>query len=132
MEENTVLLVDDEEVLNAIHEKLFKSIGFSDSVFTFSNGKCALEYLSNITKISKFPKELFPKYIFLDIDMPIMDGNQFFSEFVALYKKNNINLPKVIILTSAYKPENIFDNLGLEVQFSKKPLSEEMLKSLVQ
>jgi CheY-like chemotaxis protein len=128
---NTVLLIDDEEVLNLIHEKLFKRTGFSHTVFTYSNGKCAIEFLNNIVKLENYPKELMPSYIFLDIDMPIMDGNQFFAEFIKLYESKKIDLPKVIVLTSALKPETIFDKLGIDIKFSKKPLTEAMLNELI-
>lgn len=81
-------LVDDDKVFQFITAKVLKSLNIVDRLFQFENGQELLEYL---IKNSNTPEEI-PDVIFLDIQMPFMDGWQFLKE----YSNLKINLPKKI------------------------------------
>lgn len=103
----SVMLVDDNEIDNFINEKYIQSSGFSEATYIHTSTNSALEFLNNILVIKdKFPKDLIPEYIFLDLNMPILDGFNFLDEFIKL-SKNFGNKIKVIVLTSSLNPYDI-------------------------
>lgn len=103
---NSILLIDDDTATNFISKMLIKKAGITKHIETVSNGKQALDYLTNSGKYEKldvdFPK---PMLILLDINMPVMDGWEFAEAFSKLesYKKGEIT---VIMLTSSLNPDD--------------------------
>lgn len=93
---NNVLLVDDDTVSNFINEMTLQEMNFSKFIHVSENGKEALSYLTQ----SLVEREGYPDLIFLDINMPVMDGFQFLEEFekFPLDKRKAI---RVIMLTSS-------------------------------
>ena len=71
------MLVDDNEVDNFINQKMIEGSNFADHVYIHTSSKSALEFLSNLQRSSDVPQSMIPGVIFLDINMPIMDGFQF-------------------------------------------------------
>ncbi len=93
---NNVLLVDDDSVSNFINELTLQEMNFSNLIHVSENGKEALHYLTQ--SLRGFEES--PDLIFLDINMPVMDGFQFLEEFekLPLAKRKSI---RVIMLTSS-------------------------------
>ena len=74
---------------------------------------------------------LFPDIIFLDLNMPIMDGYQFADEFekISLTIRNKT---KIIILTTSLNPSDMerANKYKQIVKYINKPLTCELLQSL--
>ena len=123
----TVMLVDDNDTDNFIHKRVIELTKFAGTIIVKNSGKSALEYLET----NKNALQLLPDIIFLDINMPIVDG------FVFLYEFENFpeelkNKCKIIILSSSDSKrdiDRIVDNEYV-INFITKPLSEESLSSL--
>jgi len=78
-----------------------------ENIFVHSGAKGAIEFLKNIEKTSKRTLDLYlPEVIFLDIDMPLMDGFQFLDEFEKTIRCNKTN-SKVVMLTSSLNPQDM-------------------------
>src|SRR5687767_9557728 len=91
-----VMLVDDNSTDNFIHERILKATGFSDDIIIKNSGKSGLEYLEK----NKDNTAALPDIIFLDINMPIVDGFSFlfeFENFPQLVKDHC----KIVILSSS-------------------------------
>jgi len=126
-----VMLIDDVELDNFINEKLIKTYNFSKNIYVNTSTVSALEFLNNITGISgEFP-QIYPEVIFIDINMPIVDGFQFIHSFRQTLEKQT-KKPKLVILTSsvAETDREKTANISNEIIFLNKPLSKEMLDSL--
>lgn len=92
----TVGLVDDDKVFQFITGKILRSLNVIDSLLQFENGLPLLEYLQN-----NFDKsESLPDVIFLDIQMPFMDGWQFLQEYSNLQISFTKQI-KIYILSSS-------------------------------
>jgi CheY-like chemotaxis protein len=122
---NTVMLVDDNDTDNFISQKIIELTGFSKKIIVKNSGKSALEYLQTNESIA----ENLPELIFLDINMPIVDGFVFlfeFERFSDLLKDKC----KIAILSSSDNKrdiERIVDNQYV-IKYITKPLTEEALE----
>ena len=96
-----------------------------------TGAKGALEFLKNIEKLSTNGVGL-PEVIFLDIDMPLMDGFQFLDEFdkMSEYIKNNCS---IIMLTSSINPQDLSKAKKSHYvkKYINKPLTQDALEKLM-
>lgn len=126
----TVMLIDDNEIDNLINQKMIEAAAITKHIYTHTGAKSAIEFLRNIEKLEVADKVL-PDLIFLDIDMPLMDGFQFLDEFEKfgnLVKKKC----KIVMLTSSINPQDFnkakkYLNVKL---YLNKPLSHESILEL--
>ncbi|MFS4415487.1 response regulator [Maribacter sp. 2307ULW6-5] len=81
MSAKNILLVDDSEIDNFIHETLLKKLDVVGSITVKISGGAALEYLKELR--GNTPQ--FPDIIFLDIRMPVMDGFAFMDAYRQLF-----------------------------------------------
>ena len=90
MTKPNILLVDDDELYLYLMEKTIHQISKELVVSTFTDGEQAVEYIAKCTE----EKIELPEVIFLDINMPFLDGWGFLNEFKKLKPKiiNNINI----------------------------------------
>lgn len=122
-----VMLVDDNDTDNFISKRIIEITKFSKRVEVKSSGKSALDYLKeNQNNIAELPN-----IIFLDINMPIVDG------FVFLYEFEKFNelvksKCKVIILSSSDNKRDIdkIVNNNHVIKFITKPLTEVALEEI--
>ncbi len=122
-----VMLVDDNDTDNFISRRIIEITNFARNVEIKNSGKSALEYLES----HKEDPSKLPEYIFLDINMPIVDGFVFLYEFE---KFNHIlkNKCKVIILSSSDNKRDIdkIVNNDNVIKFITKPLTETALEEI--
>ena len=98
------MLIDDNEIDNLINQKMIEAASIADHIYTHTGARSAIEFLRNMEKLEVASKVL-PDVIFLDIDMPLMDGFQFLEEFEKLSSATK-KLCKIIILTSSINPQD--------------------------
>jgi len=75
----SVCIIDDDNIYINLVRKIIELRRLSESVLVFNNGKEALDFFQQ--SISENIKAEVPQVIFLDINMPIMDGWEFLGEF---------------------------------------------------
>lgn len=121
------MLVDDNETDNFISKRIIEITSFAHDVVIKSSGKSALEYIG----AHRNDPEKLPDLIFLDINMPIVDGFVFlyeFEKFADMVK----NKCRVIILSSSDNKRDIdkIVNNDHVIKFVTKPLTEKELKEI--
>jgi CheY-like chemotaxis protein len=126
----TVMLIDDNEIDNLINQKMIEAASIADNIYTHTGAKSAIEFLKNMEKLEVAEKVL-PDVIFLDIDMPLMDGFQFLDEFEKLSNVAKRKC-KIVMLTSSINPQDFnrskkYENVKL---YLNKPLSHESIIKL--
>ena len=111
-----ILLIDDDAIINYLHSHILRSKFPTIPIIVFENGLKALEYLNN--------NGTFSYLIFLDINMPIMDGWGFLDAFGAIKTNNDFH---IAILTSSINgsDRDKSSEYDLIFEFLTKPLKLE-------
>jgi len=126
-----VMLIDDSELDNFINEKTLEANHFAKKVYVHTSAKSALEFLNNLVTMGNEYSDVYPHVIFIDINMPMMDGFQ----FIEHYKKNSeapLHKPKLVILTSSVYNEDRqkANEISPDIIFLNKPLTKAMLDTI--
>ncbi len=127
----TVMLIDDNEIDNLINQKIIEASNISEKIYIHSGAKCAIEFLKNVDQLGDSALGILPEVIFLDIDMPLMDGFQFLDLFDKLSDKIK-NKCKIVMLTSSINPQDVSKskNYSYVKDYVNKPLTQENVKAL--
>jgi len=128
MKINSVLLVDDDVTNNFISQRVLENIGLFNKVTIAKNGKEALEYLSNHCVLP--PDNNCPDIIFLDLNMPVVDGFSFLKS-LQNYATADHGF-RIFILTSSENPKDFEQVKKYNIEgYISKPLSEEKVMEII-
>jgi CheY-like chemotaxis protein len=118
---NHVFLIDDDPVVNMINKKIINLSNFTAKVTIHTEAKKALAEMNEIIDTDPLG---FPDIIFLDINMPEMDGWEFLEEF-ARFPDSIQNRCKIYMLTSSIDTNDIERSKTYTsvADFISKPLS---------
>lgn len=124
-----VYLIDDDEINNFICTNILKKIEFSDDVVAFESGTEALQALKDAAE--RGDEDQIPTVIFLDINMPIMNGWDFLEEYKRI--KHLIKQPiSLFMLSSSIYQADVERSKQYEevVDFVTKPLNADILNEI--
>src|SRR5688572_8768990 len=97
----TVLLVDDDHICNFLMTKALGKLGSVKEILSALNGRQAIDLIrdcaANLRNV--------PEVIFLDINMPIMDGFAFLEAYNDLGTLNKEDI-RIIIVSSSDNPSD--------------------------
>jgi CheY-like chemotaxis protein len=119
-----VLLIDDNRADNLFHRHIIQNSGLVECVEFAKNGQEGIDMLRKDSDL--------PELIFLDINMPVMDGYEFLEE---LEKCQEIAAPIVIVmLTTSIMAEDRLKAKTYSVltDFINKPLKKDEVVNIIQ
>lgn len=127
---NKVFFIDDDSVALMINRKLAEKSLFAKEVVVALNGEIALNYYKELLENST-DENTHPDIIFLDLNMPIMDGWEFLEEFSKPVFDRFKNT-KIIVLSSSINPQDLarVKQYPMVMDFVCKPVTIEILEEL--
>lgn len=129
MKSFVICLVDDDDVYQFTFTKGLKNNQIAKKILVFSDGEEAIDFM--IDNIAS-PEEL-PDVIFLDINMPVMDGWQFLEEYVELKPKVGKRIT-IYMVSSSVDPTDMdrAKKMSDISDYLIKPVSHEQLNEIIQ
>ena len=97
-------IIDDDKIYINLIKKIIEAKRLCDNLLIFNNGKESIEYFEAL--LSNLSKDKIPDVIFLDLNMPVLDGWGFIERFTKIENK----FKKVItlyIVSSSINPEDL-------------------------
>lgn len=130
---NCILIIDDNDSDNAYHKIIIKKAGVCNQIRIVLDGLKALDYILNSAKPgleNDYPK---PDLIFLDVNMPHMNGLEFLEEYHKLDEAMKSSIV-ITMLTTSLNPDDEKKAMNIKEasEFKNKPLTLEMLHEIAQ
>ena len=128
-----ILCVDDEPITLMLCRKVIARASFAKEILVSNNGEKAVQYFKELAEKHKTDISFtYPRLVFLDLNMPIMNG----WEFLEIYTKNGygdiFKEAKFIVLSSTIDPKDVEQTkrYSVVIDFLSKPITKEMLETL--
>lgn len=126
---NCILLIDDDEPTNFINEMIINKANCTEKVAVTESGKEALDYLTSVDR----GENPYPDLIFLDINMPAMNGWEFLEHYNRLSKAQQGEIVIIMLSTSLNPDDKIRANQTPHVNdFMPKPLTVNVLNKIIE
>lgn len=121
-----VLIIDDDEISLFIARASVERCSFASEIITLTSAAKGLAYFETLESENDAPE-----IVFLDIDMPNINGWQFLNEFEKRYSSRFPNI-YIVILSSTIDPRDLqrIEENNLVRDFMLKPLSPEALEKM--
>lgn len=126
-----IAIIDDDPIVVFGLRKLIATSVDCELIESFGNGKLAYDGISEKLEENR----PFPTLIFLDINMPIMDGWEFLKAFIALPISDRV---KINIVTSSIDPfdreqwEQYQEKTHHLITFNQKPITKDKIEEITE
>ena len=118
-----VVVVDDDNVILFLHKKILQKAKFDESLYTFNSAKKALDFFD------KLPDNAEPILLFLDINMPVMNGWDLLEVIHQVGFEKEVHVVMVTSSVDASDKEKAF-SYSKVIDFVEKPLGELALQRI--
>ncbi len=124
-----IALVDDDEVHQFTLKKQIEFTKLAEEVRIFPDGEEAILFFEE----NAANPEMLPDVLFLDINMPIMDGWDFTSQYIQI-KEALSKETAIFMVSSSIREEDIrrAKNIPEIADYIVKPISSQTLMNLIQ
>jgi len=123
-----IFLIDDDPIFVFLAMKILETVDKTVKIDIFADGELAIDHLNAVKQFN----ELLPDIIFLDLNMPVLDGWGFLEQYSVIYS-GLIKEIKLYILTSSISPEDIAhaSEYPLISGYLIKPMEKEKMEEIV-
>lgn len=128
-----VLLIDDDEPTNVLHQIILEEVGVAQQIRIAQSGYEALDYLRTCDLQGNMDMDKpFPELVFLDINMPGMNGFEFLEEYHQLDLLSRETT--IVMLTTSLNPDDAerARHIPQVKGYKNKPLTELMVSRIME
>ena len=130
---NCILLIDDDEPTNFLNRMTLEQADCASHVQILQSGQEALDFLMRQGKFANGHDYPHPDLIFLDINMPAMDGWEFLEKYRELPPAQKASIVMIMLTTSLNPDDQLRAGAIPEINgFEHKPLRIDRLKEVLQ
>ncbi|QWX83375.1 response regulator [Cellulophaga sp. HaHaR_3_176] len=122
-------VIDDDPICVFGMKRAMKGLNFSKNISVYTNG---LDAINGFKKILTEGKKL-PSVVFLDLNMPIMDGWEFLEDFVKIPNHNREGV-NIYIISSSVDPADILraKEISAVTNYYIKPITSKGLNEILE
>ena len=123
-----IALVDDDKIFQLIASRSIKATQFAGKILQFNNGSEAIQYLEEHAE----DENALPDLLFLDINMPLVDGWMFMEDYISL--KSRINkIIQIYMISSSIDPKDVERAKAIREikEYVTKPVSQQKFAELI-
>lgn len=127
------MLIDDDEPTNFLSSMIVEEADCTEHIQIEDSGRKAVNYLKQSERLGYAGKDYpWPNLIFLDINMPAMNGWEFLEKYEE-FDKEHTDKVVIIMLTTSLNPDDTAKagNIPVVSGFEIKPLTPEMLEKVL-
>jgi CheY-like chemotaxis protein len=127
------MLIDDDEPTNFLSSMIIEEADCTEHIQIEDSGQRAINYLANSKNSGYSSKQYpWPSLIFLDINMPAMNGWEFLDKYKELEKEHQSDVV-IVMLTTSLNPndKNKATDISVLTDFMHKPLTKEILDEIL-
>ena len=130
---NCILLIDDNPGDNEYHSYIIRKANVCNHINVALDGEKGLSYLKKIVEQDQSESFPVPDLIFLDINMPRVNGFEFIKEYHNL-EIMQIYKVVIIMLTTSINPDDkkIANSIKEISEFQNKPLTVEAVQTVIE
>ena len=123
-----VCIIDDDHIFVYGVKRIMRELDFDDELSVYSNGQDALEGISKMLE----EKKPLPAIIFLDLNMPIMNGWEFLDDYLKI-KDEKTSQTAVYIMSSSVDPRDLVRIKSYKVikNYILKPVTADDLEGIL-
>jgi CheY-like chemotaxis protein len=127
-----ILLIDDDEPTNFLNRLTLEQSGCAEHIRAIQSGQEALDFLAHKGKYRDGADCPHPDLIFLDINMPAMDGWEFLEQYRQLRPEQKVPVVMIMLTTSLNPDDEVRARAIPEISgFENKPLRVDRVKELL-
>jgi CheY-like chemotaxis protein len=120
-----VIIIDDDEIMIMIQKKMIINSSFNDKPLSFLNGKLGLDYIEKDNDADKL------YFIFLDINMPVMNGWEFLDALNKTSFAGNVIVAVLSSSTNESDKQKVLQYTQV-TSYLEKPINTQKLNELKQ
>lgn len=123
-----ILLIDDDTITNFISSKAIKAVNPQLEILVAQDGQKGIEKLDEL--LSK--NEQLPTIIFLDINMPVIDGWEVLDTLMSKNNTDLLNISIYLYTSSVYiEDKNKAAQYSIVKRIISKPFNTDMIKEIL-
>lgn len=128
---SSILIIDDDPTTVYLQKRLIENFGVSHQVEVADSGEEALQLIWHYIQTQNEDK--IPQLIFVDLNMPFMDGFEFLEAYGRLNFKNKDSI-FVSVLTSSFSRSDInrLKEYPVAGDYVVKPITKEKMMGIMQ
>lgn len=127
---SSILIIDDDPLSGSLHKRMIERYNVSNRIEIANSGEDALQLINGY--IQSENEDKIPQLIFLDLNMPFMDGYQFLEAYRDL-DFNHKDSVVVAVLTTSFRHKDKVRVKAYKIHdYIEKPLTEERMIELME
>ena len=128
---SSILIIDDDPTTGFLHRRLIEKFGVSEKVNNAYGGEEALQLIHDCSQTQS--KGKIPQLIFVDLNMPFMNGFEFLDAYQNLEFENKGSVVVYMLSSSCLQKDvNRVKEYPVVSGYVIKPLTEEKVIELMQ